>query len=101
LFRRRIKKRAKLEPTDENLHRLRLGYKALRYASPVLLKLGADASLAEDARRAAKAQDQLGNDHDQAVMLTTLQRALGQQELPSHHQDRFLSLAQGFLIGMK
>ena len=101
LFRRRVKKRAKLEPTDENLHRLRLGYKALRYASPVLLKLGADARLAEDARRAAKAQDRLGNDHDRAVMLTTLQRALGQQELPSHHQDRFLALAQGFLIGMK
>ncbi len=101
LLRRRVKKRAKLEPTDENLHRLRLGYKALRYASPVLLELGADAGLADDARRAAKAQDRLGNDQDRAVMLTTLQRALSQQALASHHQDRFLALAQGFLIGLR
>ena len=101
LFRRRIKKRAKLEPTDENLHRLRLGYKALRYASPVLLRLGADAALADDARRAAKAQDRLGNDQDRAVMLTTLHRALSEQALASHHQDRFLALAQGFLIGLR
>ena len=101
LLRRRIKKRAKLEPTDENLHRLRLGYKALRYASPVLLRLGADAALADDARRAAKAQDRLGNDQDRAVMLTTLQKALSEQALASHHQDRFLALAQGFLIGLR
>ena len=101
LFRRRIKKRAKLEPTDENLHRLRLGYKALRYAGPVLLRLGADAALADDARRAAKAQDRLGNDQDRAVMLTTLHRALSEQALASHHQDRFLALAQGFLIGLR
>jgi CHAD domain-containing protein len=101
LLRRRVKKRAKLEPTDENLHRLRLGYKALRYASPVLLELGADAGLADDARRAAKAQDRLGNDQDRAVMLTTLQRVLSQQALASHHQDRFLALAQGFLIGLR
>ena len=101
LLRRRVKKRAKLEPTDENLHRLRLGYKALRYASPVLLRLGADAGLADDARRAAKAQDRLGNDQDRAVMLTTLQRVLSQQALASHHQDRFLALAQGFLIGLR
>jgi triphosphatase len=99
LYRRRIKKRAKLEPNDENLHRLRLSYKALRYASPVLLRLGADASLSSDARKAAKAQDRLGDDHDRAVMLTTLQQALSQQDLPGHHRDRFLTLAQGFLLG--
>jgi triphosphatase len=100
-FRRRVKKRAKLEPTEENLHRLRLSYKALRYASPVLLALGADNTLAEEARKAAKAQDRLGNDHDRAVMLTTLQKALSRQTLPVHHQDRFLALAQGLLVGMK
>ncbi len=99
LFRRRIKKRARLAPNDENLHRLRLSYKALRYASPVLLRLGADASLSSDARKAAKAQDRLGNNHDRAVMLTTLQQALSQQDLPGHHRDRFLALAQGFLLG--
>jgi inorganic triphosphatase YgiF len=95
---RRVSRRKRQATHVEGRHRLRLAYKALRYAAPVLLQLGADPSLALEAKKAARAQDKLGNDQDRAVMLHTLTRHLAEDEQDCRH-ERFLTLARGFLIG--
>ena len=95
---RRVSRRKRQATHVEGLHRLRLAYKALRYAAPVLLQLGADPSLALEAKKAARAQDKLGDDQDRAVMLQTLTRHLNSAPEDTRHA-RFLTLAQGFLIG--
>jgi len=95
---RRVSRRKRQATHVEGRHRLRLAYKALRYAAPVLLQLGADPSLALEAKKAARAQDKLGDDQDRAVMLHTLMRHLTATEENCQH-ERFLTLAKGFLIG--
>ncbi|MEY3969711.1 MAG: hypothetical protein RL617_724, partial [Pseudomonadota bacterium] len=95
---RRVSRRKRQATHVEGRHRLRLAYKALRYAAPVLLQLGADPSLALEAKKAARAQDKLGDDQDRAVMLHTLTRHLAGDEQDCRH-ERFLTLAKGFLIG--
>jgi triphosphatase len=95
---RRVSRRKRQATHVEGRHRLRLAYKALRYAAPVLLQLGADPSLALEAKKAARAQDKLGDDQDRAVMLHTLTRYLAEEEQDCRH-EQFLTLAKGFLIG--
>ncbi|MGA1227723.1 MAG: CHAD domain-containing protein [Burkholderiaceae bacterium] len=95
---RRVSRRKRQATHVEGRHRLRLAYKALRYATPVLLQLGADPTLALEAKKAARAQDKLGDDQDRAVMLQTLTRHLAGEEQNGRHH-RFLTLAKGFLIG--
>lgn len=95
---RRVSRRKRQATHVEGRHRLRLAYKALRYAAPVLLQLGADPSLALEAKKAARAQDKLGDDQDRAVMLYTLTRHLAEGEQDRRH-ERFLTLAKGFLVG--
>ncbi len=101
LLLKRVARRKRVAHSPEGRHRLRLAYKALRYATPVLLQLGAEPSLAIAAKKAAKAQERLGDEQDKAVMLQTLRRHLSDtQTAQPSGSGRFLILVEGFLIGL-
>lgn len=101
LLLKRVARRRRVAHSPEGRHRLRLAYKALRYATPVLLQLGAEPSLAIAAKKAAKAQERLGDEQDKAVMLQTLRHHLSDtQTAQPLGQGRFLILVEGFLIGL-
>ncbi len=101
LLLKRVARRKRMAQSPEGRHRLRLAYKALRYAAPVLLQLGAEPSLAIAAKKAAKAQERLGDEQDKAVMLQTLRRHLSDtQTAQPSGPGRFLILVEGFLIGL-
>ncbi len=103
LLLQRVKKRRKRAIDPESRHRLRLAYKALRYATPILVQLGGDERLLDAAAKdAAKQQDTLGDEQDRAVMWNTLAGALLAQmdSLREEQRQRFLDLARGFLIGL-
>ncbi|MDA0665451.1 MAG: CHAD domain-containing protein [Proteobacteria bacterium] len=101
LLLKRVARRKRVAHSPEGRHRLRLAYKALRYATPVLLQLGAEPSLAIAAKKAAKAQERLGDEQDKAVMLQTLRRHLSEtQTAQPSGPGRFLILVEGFLIGL-
>lgn len=101
LLLKRVARRKRVAHSPEGRHRLRLAYKALRYATPVLLQLGAEPSLAIAAKKAAKAQERLGDEQDKAVMLQTLRRHLSDtQTAQPSGPNRFLILVEGFLIGL-
>jgi inorganic triphosphatase YgiF len=103
LLLQKVKKRRKRAVDPESRHRLRLAYKALRYATPILVHLGGDERLLDAAAKdAAKQQDTLGDEQDRAVMWATLSAALLAQmdSLREEQRQRFLDLARGFLIGL-
>lgn len=103
LLLQKVKKRRKRAVDPESRHRLRLAYKALRYATPILVQLGGDERLLGNAAKdAAKQQDTLGDEQDRAVMWNTLSGALLSQMdlLQEEQRQHFLDLARGFLIGL-
>ncbi len=102
LLLQKVKRRRKRAIDPESRHRLRLAYKALRYATPILVQLGGDERLLDAAKDAAKQQDTLGDEQDRAVMWNTLSGALMSQvdSLKEEQRQHFLDLARGFLIGL-
>jgi CHAD domain-containing protein len=97
-LKRRIKKltaRSKSDP--EALHRLRLAYKAMRYAAPILDDLGVKARLDTMSKKAAKAQERLGDDQDRAVALQTLEQAMQSQSVEGETADYCLAVLRGYL----
>ncbi len=97
-LKRRIKKltaRSKSDP--EALHRLRLAYKAMRYAAPILDDLGVKARLDTISKKAARAQERLGDDQDRAVALQTLQQAMQSQSIEGETAHYCLAVLRGYL----
>lgn len=101
-LRKRLKKLTELAKTQEEArHRLRLAYKAMRYASPILSDLGVKARFERLSKEAAKEQERLGDDQDRAVALDTIAKALTSKMVDRTCTDYSLAVMQGFLVGFR
>lgn len=97
-LRRRVKRLIELAKTQEEArHRLRLAYKAMRYASPILTDLGVKARLERLSKEATREQERLGDDQDRAVALQTINTALRSRSLDQSCIDHSLAVVRGYL----
>jgi triphosphatase len=97
-LRKRLKKLTELAKTQEAArHRLRLAYKAMRYASPILSDLGVKARFERLSKEAAREQERLGDDQDRAVALDTIAKALTSKIADRTVTDYSLAVMRGFL----
>jgi len=97
-LRKRLRKLAELAKTQEEArHRLRLAYKAMRYASPILSDLGVKARFERLSKEAAVEQERLGDEQDRAVALETIAKAFASGRVEPSRVDYCLAVMRGFL----
>jgi triphosphatase len=101
-LRKRLKKLAELAKTQEEArHRLRLAYKAMRYASPILSDLGVKARFERLSKEATREQERLGDEQDRAVALETIAKAFASRRVEPSRADYCLAVMQGFLAASR
>jgi CHAD domain-containing protein len=69
----------------------------MRYAAPILDDLGVKARLDTISKKAARAQERLGDDQDRAVALQTLQQAMQSQSIEGETAHYCLAVLRGYL----
>jgi triphosphatase len=101
-LRKRLKKLTELTKTQEAArHRLRLAYKAMRYASPILSDLGVKARIERLSKEATREQERLGDSQDRAVALETIAKALANKSIEQSCLDYSLAVLRGYLAARR